>query len=539
MRKQSIYLLAAAVALTLAGSGTADIVHLKNGQKQTGLVTLDRADLPTISLRTSGGEIAIRRDRISQVEKEPKAISYMRLGDQYLEKRMYREANEAYESAIALDKNNADIAAKLKEAKAGLAAIAEEAKGQTDTKLTQSMDKAMQLVSEKKFQEAAELMRSVEPQADSPRMAEFKKTNARVYYEWGLDRADRQDMAGAAEKLQMSLRLDPENETAKAQLAIVWEGDPSKQHEVAEFYKAGDSPADQLKLADVYFKNRKYEEALPIYLKYVNDPKLGTAQIQTRVRTIYDTLHRQYADEGNYRKASEVYQAFLQFSPNEDLRPLVRYEYMLRRAQTDMNDPNERVNLAKWAEEHGLPDTAKSEYQNVLQMAPKNEAAKAGLKRYADEDMRDVTDFVAEKQYMLATNKAQEIARTYPMFPELVQQAQATVSQLAQQQQQDAANRQQQAQGMALRGDEYYQQALSYLSAMVSTNVDQRTRVFSPKVEATRNLQRALYAWQSALSIDPSLGDPTSHDLRRKIQDAYTKWMVLTYPYAPPPIRRN
>jgi hypothetical protein len=206
---------------------------------------------------------------------------------------------------------------------------------------------------------------------------------------------------------------------------------------------------------------------------------------------------------------------------------------MLRRSQVNPNDPEQRAQLAKFAEERGLTDVAKEEYRNVLAMAPQNKTAAEGLRRFAESDLKDAADFLTDKQFLLAMQKAQEVQTAYAMFPDIVKQAEELATKAKVEQERLQRDTKEAAKALALRGDDYYNQALSYIAAYTSTNLDERKRLFSPKVEAAKYLQRAIYAWQQALRLDPSLGAPTSYDLHNKIADAYARYAVVTNPYPP------
>ena len=113
-----------------------------------------------------------------------------------------------------------------------------------------------------------------------------------------------------------------------------------------------------------------------------NTDFLGRAIEQVKKAIEQDT-------NGDYEKAYDIYRQFLEFSPNEDQVPLARYEYMIRRSKTDQNDPNARAQLARFAEERGLIETARQEYLNVLLIAPKNSTANEAMRRFAAVDLQD------------------------------------------------------------------------------------------------------------------------------------------------------
>lgn len=527
----TVWMLIAAFGLQV--SSRADVITLRDGQKQEGVITVDRTDLPTISIRTVSGEIAIPRDRITNIETEPPATGYMRIGDRFFDTSRYTDAASMYRKALELDKDNQEVAAKLRQTEGVLQEEANAKKQQALGKLDDELAQARKLVKEKKYEEATKLLRSLDTAKDEGRKALISAALADAYFQWGVSRNDHQDPAGATEKLETCLRIDPKNQEARTLLVKLWEGDPTKLNEIVNHYRNATTPDEELKLADALFRLRNYDEALPIYLKYVNNPNFSSTSMVQRVRLMYDMLHRKYAEKGDFKKAAEAYRQFLQFSPDEDPVPLARYEYMSLAATVDRTDPNARAQLARYAEDHGLPDVARDEFRNVLGMQPDNQVALQGLRRYADADFADAQAFFTDGQYLLARQKAIDVAASYPMFPDLTQAAAQLQAQAEVEQQKLQQNQQQQAVALALRGDDYYNQALSYISAMASTSVDRSQRVFSPRVEATKYLQRALYSWQMALTLDTTLGSPTSYDLYRKIADAYGRYVVLANPLPP------
>src|SRR5690349_10920802 len=106
-----------------------DVIYLRGGEQQTGIITGDREDMPSVKIRTSAGELAIPRAKIDHIEKEAPALGYAHIGDQLLDNKRYEEAAAAYRQALELDKNNADVAAKLRQAET---AISEASKSQQE-----------------------------------------------------------------------------------------------------------------------------------------------------------------------------------------------------------------------------------------------------------------------------------------------------------------------------------------------------------------------------------------------------------------------
>jgi tetratricopeptide (TPR) repeat protein len=522
-----------AIFTILAACAGADVVVLQDGSQQKGIIIKDVPGDKTITLRTAAGDIAIPREKITAVQRESAAESYAQVAEQYLAQNQVVKAYEMYKKAVEADPNNTTVTMGMKKAEQAYQQWQMSKQREQLMKIDEMLAQAEKLAEQGKFDEANRLLKAADPGENSPRTEAYRRTFAKVYYLWGKSRLDHQDPPGAQEKLQIALRLDPQNDEIRKALLKVWEGDPAKLETVIEQYKSSTRPEDELKVADALFKLKRYEEALPIYLKYLQEPKFATETMRQRVYLMFDMLHRQYAEKGDYKKAIEAYKLFLQFSPNEPATPLARYEYMLRRSQVNPNDPEQRAQLAKFAEERGLTDVAKEEYRNVLAMAPQNKTAAEGLRRFAESDLKDAADFLTDKQFLLAMQKAQEVQTAYAMFPDIVKQAEELATKAKVEQERLQRDTKEAAKALALRGDDYYNQALSYIAAYTSTNLDERKRLFSPKVEAAKYLQRAIYAWQQALRLDPSLGAPTSYDLHNKIADAYARYAVVTNPYPP------
>ena len=97
----------------------------------------------------------------------------------------------------------------------------------------------------------------------------------------------------------------------------------------------------------------------------------------------------------------------------------------------------------------------------------------------------------------------------------------------------------QEARALAERGDNYYNMAMGYSTSYVSDELDKSRRIFSPRNEAAKYLNQAIFAWKTALQLDPSLGDPTSYNLTFKIQDATNKYSAIANRTAPRIRRMN
>ena len=481
----------------------ADVVRLSDGSVLYGILQAAPASSPNVTIQTSGGSFALPKRKVASVEQETDAMDRVRLGEGYLKAGKYTESVSEYEMALKADPALAAAKEGLQKAQTELARIDAAKQGAASADIGTALDNVAKLVAEKKFEEAYSVVRAINIASAPNLKPRFDKLMADGAYKWALDCIDRQNPARAAELLQVAVRLDPGNEAARKALVSLWEKDPTQLDRAATEYAKSDQPEDQLKLADTLMRQHKYEEALEKYIRYGTDPKLMTPDRTDRMRQAFQFVHSEYARRAQYDKAVVVYKAFLDRFPNEDLVPLARYEAKLKATQTDMTNPDAIAELAAYVEDRGFADQSRKLYAQVLVLKPDNAVALGAMQRFAAQDLQDVAVFMNDGQYALASGKATEIVQLYTMLPGVVQQATTIKQQAAKMQAQAVQNAKQQGTLYAQRGDDYYSQALSYMSAYMSTNVDQRVRVINPKDEATKYLRLAIYAWQTALQLDP------------------------------------
>ncbi|MDQ3126821.1 MAG: tetratricopeptide repeat protein, partial [Pseudomonadota bacterium] len=177
---------------------SADVIVMQDGKRQYGLIVRNHPDEAKVTISTVSGDIAIPRTRISAIEEEPPSTSHVRLGDQYLESGNVATANENYRKAVELDKDNADAAAKLAQTQATLAAAKQEQSHVNEAQVEEALLRSAALVAEKKFEEAAQLLKSLGMGYGTRKAADVRKAYADAYVAWAVDRLDRQDPAGAA-----------------------------------------------------------------------------------------------------------------------------------------------------------------------------------------------------------------------------------------------------------------------------------------------------------------------------------------------------
>jgi tetratricopeptide (TPR) repeat protein len=465
------------------------------------------------------------------------AQGHIKLGDQFLEARQFQKAYDEYGKALELEPNDSQTSTKLSLAETGLAEEKLNRAAQEADRQRRTIAEARNLLAKKQFEQASELLKPI-ALAGANMSSGARSVLVDLNIAWAKDRLDRQDPGGASDKLQAALRLDPANEVGLDLLTKAWEGDPGKIDEVIEALKASKRPEDRVRLADAYFRKRDYESALPIYQELLVDPATANEGTKERLRLLYDLLHRRFAERGDFAKALDTYRAFLEFSPTEDPVPYYRYEYMVMKSQTAADDIQGRVKLATYAEQVGMVEVSRQEFQNLYKASPQTSSVLEGLMRFANADLTQAGDFFNSGQYMMASVQAQKVVTSYPMFPPLTRQAGELAARAQVEQRRVAKENEQNAERLAQRGDQYFQQAQGYMEMYISTDRNQQLRVINPRWEAVKSFDMAISTWQEALRIDPSLGGISSFDLNRKIADAQTKRASLSNTRAPD-ARRN
>lgn len=513
-----------------ASWSAADVVYLVNGQKQVGVIIQQKTNNNQVTIRGVQGEVTIPRSKVQRVENETPAVSWAKLGDEYAQAGNPEKSIESYKLALEMDGTNEQVKAKLKQAEGTAETKAASAQAATESIVQRAIDQAVSMAGNKQYEAAYNTLKNVEPSEVSPLLPLYNRTLSQVALQWGIERLDKMDTKGATDKFNEVLSIDPENQQARQLMMKTLQDDPTKLEEISEFYLKSQNPAERIKGADALYKLRRYEEAVPVYVQLLNDPALQETDklaITEKMKNMLETLHQQAASKGDYAKALEYFGNLMYFEPNIDVLPYSKYSFMIKRAATDMTNADARADLAKYAEDLGLAETAKEEYNNVLLIDPKNQKATAAVQRIAEMDLADAQEYYNTQQYGLAIQKAAEVSRNFANYESIANRANALQAQAQAEQNKIAQNAKQQAIALAQRGDNYYQQGMSYLSALVSSDRNTNITIFSPRNEAAKYFRQAIFAWQEALKLDPTLGAATSYNLTWKLQDARAKYATV------------
>ncbi|MBX7247276.1 MAG: tetratricopeptide repeat protein [Candidatus Sumerlaeaceae bacterium] len=522
--------------LAVAAMGAADTITTTDGKVLEGSIDKMTLKQQLVTIRTSSGSLSIPQGKIAKIVQESEATNSLRVADQHLALGKYQDAANEYRKALQADPSLAAAKEGLAKAEAALNQLATDQQEADKAGSLETLKKVKELISEKKFTEAINLLRGSKLSSDPTVQKEYQELVADGSHLYAVYLVDKQDPARAVEMLQLSLKLNPDNEDARKLLVELWGNDPTKLDKVAAELKKSKSPKDQLKLADTYFRQKKYEDALRIYVKYSGNPADLPAEISDRIRRTFELVQSEFAMRSDWDKAIATYELYMNFNPEADPVPLARYQCKKQAAATDMSDADAVAMLGHFVQEHGFADHARKIYAKALELNPNQAVAKEGLQRLADAQLAQLSALVQDGQYTLVSIAANDIVRDYAALPDVVKSAQNIQATGAKMQAKEVADKGKQAQAWGRRGDEYYSQAQSYIGYMTSSDVNKNVRVFSPKQEAVKYLGMAIQAWQSALQLDPSLGDPISMDLNNKLAQANGLYTQLTWskpPYMP------
>lgn len=516
-------LAAAALAATLLGAfalpAAADVLTLKNGKEQRGLIDEAGSDAKFVKIATAQGSLKVPRDRIKSVAKESPGMGYVHIGDDYREGSKLTEAIASYQEALKAEPG-------LAAAKERLAAVQADidAKGQAmrkdEIQLIDKLRKDVQtLIGTGEFEKAEQMLeKTSELVPTDAQKKELRKVVADLYLAWSRDRQDRFDRAGAEDKLNLAYAANPESDEIINALLAVWENQADKQEKITTIYETlvERRPNDEIirrKLADIYYRAGKLEPATQHYLTlYKQSNKYKGTDLETRLIESLERLHAQFAGAKDYEKAIFFYRVLSSIDPKTDPAGLTYYTYLQRAQTVAGEDVPGRAKLAEYAAENGLDDEALKNYRLILQKEPENAAAKKALDRYANTLADQAAALFNKREYIAAQVAATQVQTDFPEAKEANERVLDIITSSNNEIAKQFREQAQVCKAYIERGDQYYQQALVFYRDFFDTTRSSRTTtVSSPKNDAIRYFKYAIQMYETALKTCPDLkSDPAS-----------------------------
>ncbi|MCX7015669.1 MAG: hypothetical protein NTW86_24475 [Candidatus Sumerlaeota bacterium] len=529
--------LAAAWLAAWPAGAPADVLVLSNGERRNGIVEDVPGQPDLIALTDAGGKVTVNRSRVAQIIHEPKPVSLCAIGDQYYERGLYEDALGYYRNAEQLDANTPKVKERIQAAEAELQRAANDKRKQRVLKIAENLRAARGAMETKDFARADQLLTQAESLVPDPAQAEeLRNLRIKMLLEWGSERLDKLDSAGAGEKFEAVRRLAPQNPQALEELIKLWQDDRSKSAQLEALLNAklADNPNDQTtrkRLADLAFRDRQYEKALPLYSRLYDSGDFKNSEVETRLQTVYESLRNEAAAKGDLEKAIDYQKQLAERFPSAaDPSLLDRYNFLLRKSRIAPDDEKGWLELAKWTQERQMDSDALQLFDKVLTLNPKNEEAQRAYEAYATQRLLEAREAFNNQQYILARTLFDQVAKDYPRAATQVNEAAMWSDQCIQRINAQKKADTETARDLVKEADSYYERAQASQNQLVESGfqVRQAPMVANPRRDAIKYYSFAIVDYQQALALAPGMSEAST--VRIKLQDAQQMMQRLQHP---------
>ncbi len=523
----------------------ADVLVMTNGDQRKGIVEDAPGQSDKVLFTDAAGRATIDRSRIARVVKEAPAEGLISIGNQMYEKGSLQEALDYYHKALEADPNSGKAKDLIAATEDELNRKASDERRQAMLDISEKMRKARELYEAKKFPEAqAQLDQAAKMKPTETQVAELKSIRIRMLTAWGQERLDRMDTEGAAEKFQAVLALAPENTQAINSLIDLWRNDRTRTEQVRQLLEARlkanpEDSATVKELADIAYREKQYERALPLYRKIYEESSawVGT-DVEKRLQEILQTLRDKAAGAGNLTQAVAYHKELMKRFPETDPTLLDVYDYRARVAKLKPDDEKGWLALAQWADVKEKNDRLAGLfkpldlYRKVLQINPQNPDALKAYQTAAREQLTQAKTEFQNGNYILAKTLLDDLAKEFPLAPQVLAEAKEfsdmTTIELNRQRERSAES----AKQLLQKADYYYQQAQYYQSTLELPR-GQRSEVpvvANPRHMAIQNYNLAIRSYEQVIALAPNLPDVSSGLAQQKLQQARVMIQRLQYP---------
>ena len=523
----------------------ADVLVMTNGDQRKGLVEDAPGQSDKVVFTDAAGRATIDRSRIAKIVKEPQADGLIAIGNQMYEKGSPQEALDYYHKAKEADPASKKADDLIAATEQELNRKASDERRQTMLDISEKLRKARELYEAKKFAEAQkQLEQAAKMKPTETQAAEMKSIQIRMLTAWGQERLDRMDTEGAAEKFQAVLVLAPENTQAINSLIDLWRNDRTRTEQVRQLLEArlkanpNDNPTIK-ELADIAYREKQYERALPLYEKiYAESGAWVGTDVEKRLQELLQTLRDKAATAGNMTQAVAYQKELMKRFPETDPTLLDVYDYRARFAKIKPDDEKGWVSLAKWAEEKEKNDRLAGLfkpldlYRKVLVINSQNPDALKAYQAAAREQLAQAKQEFQNGNYYLAKTLLDDIQKDFPLAPQVVVEAKEfsdmTTIELNRQRERSAEA----AKQLLQKADYYYQQAQYNQSLLQLSNqqISEVPVVANPRHLAIQNYDLAIRSYQQVIALAPNLPDVASGLVAQKLQQAQIMIQRLRYP---------
>lgn len=533
----------ALVALAAAAAPVAaDVLVLKDGTRLEGRV--EDAEGGRVAFISASGRIELPAARAVERIEEPDAKDWTRIGEQFAKRKEFAAAIQHYQRALEADAEFGEAKQGLEEARKVLQAEQDDRVRAQQEKINLELEKVPELLKAEKFKEALEVLDGVM----AARTTDEQRINAQrlqidLYQAWGFSRFDRLDYASAEEKYLRVLEMDPKNKVAREKLLLIWRNNPAKKAEVLKAYQAklAEEPNNleyNRIVGDMLYEMERYAEAIAPLKMIHAAPRYGRQGYDVKLRRSFNQAIEDLTNANKKDDGIKLFEDLLTVFPNEDPTRLTLLKYERDKERLEKEDWDGRALLVKNLYQTGLTQFAVREAELILRYDPQNEIADSILLAEATAELISIREAFNQGNFLVARDMAQRFTKSQKRYPKLVDEAQEIYNKSDIEAKRQAKENRESARTIAERGLGYYEEAQRNVQLLNQTNLSQneqnsggRRSVSAPvsyKQQAIILCKRAIDHYETALRIDPTLGDIKVMDLNSRLRDARALYRSLT-----------
>ncbi|MCL5271552.1 MAG: tetratricopeptide repeat protein [bacterium] len=527
------------VSFLTARPARADVVTYPDGKVLKGIATDIPDDPNSIMLETDLGKIRINKSRV-RIVKEAPADGYIEIGQAFRARQKMPEALQAFQKALNIDPANANARKLLDDTQAEVSQQQQMTRQKAVVQIDDLTTQARKLTSQGRFEDAIDLVKQADALVPDPEQKpKLRALLSDIYLGWARERLDKLDKVGAEKQLNLAIAANPDNDEAVSKLLDLWEGDPTKNEQAAAVYETilERHPNDdgmRKKLADIYYSLGRFEDASHHYLiLYDKSDKFRGGQLEANLIDCLDRLHRQFARQKDYADAIKYFTILAKIDKDTDATEVLYYQFMQMAGNVDPNDLKGQLNLGQWAEKNGIDQEALRIYRRLVDYKETQDAATAGLMRYAQRTLTDAQTALKIGNYSLAQTLANQLKTDYPKLEKIQESAADIIGQASLKLTEDRRARRERARQLETRANDYYQQAYYNFSNIFSTERENMPILVSSRQEAKKYFGLAIQCYQEVLRIDPTIASDPNSTVNVRLHDSIERLNRLNAPLPP------
>ena len=525
-----------ALALALAAPVGADVVILTTGARLEGRVTPAPGDPDAILFEDNRAQIKIARDRIREIQEEPDAVDYRKLGDQFFSAKRYEEARRAYNQSLeASPKDAPEVKQRLEALKQAESRAAAEVQREQLKKVDGMLDEAAKAIEAGKYADAQKTLEEGVPEKEllarqKERLVDLRK---KLYRGWALERMDKLDSGAAAMYFEKYLKLNPDDEEAYAHLIDIYSKDPDKTAQVIEAHWVQlqlhpDDHMTRRKLAEKYVERarllrknaegrlgddkimellNKAAEQFAILMKAGD---FDLSEVEREYVSVLRTLRQTARQKGDLDQAIAYHNRIPEnYRRNEeDVLSRMKYDRDFRKLQPD--DVKGRVALIRRVEQEGQDAFARQEFRQLQSQFPQNPAVTAMYKDYARAELAKAERALNTTRYEEAMTLAMGVIGAYGnTFEDIKLAAQEIQNKARTNLEKERRQNSENALKYKAQADRYFSEGKYHMDALLNKDRRSNPQVLSDKQEAIRNFKLAIENYDKALKVTTGVDDAT------------------------------